>query len=195
MTIEHGGETLVLGIGNPLWADEGFGLRALEALHAGYRFPPQVQLMDGGTQGLFLLPFIQAARRLLILDAIDYGLAPGELRVVRDAAVPSYMGAKKVSMHQTGFQEVLASAALLGGGPERMTLIGVQPAELDDYGGSLRSVVRARIPEAAALAVAELEGWGIAVEPRQAPPVGAISPPPMSIAPYENGRAVDQTET
>jgi len=183
-------QTLILGIGNPLWADEGFGVRAVEALHAGYRFPPQVHLMDGGTQGLFLLPFVQAARHLLILDAVDYGLAPGELRVIRGDAVPSYMGAKKVSMHQTGFQEVLASAALLGGAPAQMTLIGVQPEELDDYGGSLRPVVRARIPEAVALAVAELRSWGVVVEERHTPPVEPISPPEMGIAPYEAGRPV-----
>lgn len=188
MGVDRTGDTLVLGIGNPLWADEGFGVRAVEALHAGYRFPQEVQLMDGGTQGLFLLPFVQAARRLLILDAVDYGLAPGELRVVRGDAVPSYMGAKKVSMHQTGFQEVLASAALLGGGPEEITLIGVQPVELDDYGGSLRPAVRARIPEAVALAVAELRGWGVVVAERHTPSSEPISPPAMAIAPYEAGR-------
>ena len=135
MTDRDCAETLVLGIGNPLWADEGFGVRAVEALHAEYCFPPQVRLMDGGTQGLFLLPFVRAARHLLILDAVDFGLGPGELQVIRGKQVPSYMGAKKVSMHQTGFQEVLASAALLGGGPSQLTLIGVQPVELDDYGG------------------------------------------------------------
>jgi len=187
--------TLVLGIGNPLWADEGFGVRAVEALHAGYDFPPDVQLMDGGTQGLFLLPFVQAARCLLIFDAVDYGLTPGELRVVRGDAVPSYMGAKKVSMHQTGFQEVLASAALLRGTPLEITLIGVQPAELDDYGGSLRPMVRARIPEAVALAVAELRRWGVVVEERHTPPADPISPLEMGIARYEAGRPVRRQAT
>ena len=41
-------DVLVLGIGNVLWADEGFGVRAVEALHAGWTFPPEVRLMDGG---------------------------------------------------------------------------------------------------------------------------------------------------
>jgi hydrogenase maturation protease len=52
---------LVLGIGNILWADEGFGVRCVEALNAGWQFPPQVTLMDGGTQGLYLLPYVQEA--------------------------------------------------------------------------------------------------------------------------------------
>ena len=75
--------------------------------------------MDGGTQGLYLLPYVQAARRLIVFDAIDYGLAPGTLKLVEDDEVPRFMGAKKMSLHQTGFQEVIAAAALTGQCPER----------------------------------------------------------------------------
>jgi hydrogenase maturation protease len=183
-------EILVLGIGNLLWADEGFGIRAVEALNDRYAFPPRVVLMDGGTQGLFLLPFVQRASRLLILDAIDFGLDPGALKVIRDDDVPQYMGAKKISMHQTGFQEVLESAAMLGCRPEHLTLIGVQPVELDDYGGSLRPAVKARIPEAIELAAGELRQWGVQPSLRtQAPDAhGRINPLAMDMDPYEAGR-------
>ena len=135
-------DTLILGIGNILWADEGFGVRCVEALNARYAFDDNVRLMDGGTQGLFLLPWVTDVSRLLIFDAIDFGLAPGALRVLRDDDVPQYMGVKKVSMHQTGFQEVLMSAKLLRDHPQQLALIGVQPELLDDYGGSLRDVTR-----------------------------------------------------
>ncbi len=161
MTGSPHSRTLVLGIGNLLWADEGFGIRAVEALNAGYAFPPEVRLMDGGTQGLFLLPHVQAADALLIFDAIDFGLTPGTLRVIRDQDVPRYMGAKKVSMHQTGFQEVLAAAVLTGRTPGRLALIGVQPEELDDYGGDLRPSIEARIPAAIEAALELLSDWGI----------------------------------
>src|SRR5690606_24970731 len=100
------------------------------------------------TQGLYLVHHVCAASRLLVFDAIDFGLAPGTLRVIRDAEVPRFMGAKKMSLHQTGFQEVLASAQLLGRLPRELVLIGVQPEELEDYGGSLRPSVKARLPEA-----------------------------------------------
>ena len=93
-------ETLVLGIGNVLWADEGFGIRAVEALHARYTFPDAVRLMDGGTQGIFLLPWVRSAKRLLIFDAVDFALEPATLKLVRGDDVPCYMGAKKVSMHR-----------------------------------------------------------------------------------------------
>jgi len=152
-------DTLVLGIGNLLWADEGFGIRALERLHAEWRFRPGVRLLDGGTQGLYLLPYVEGCRKLLILDAVDYGLAPGTLKVVKDDDVPAFMGAKKMSLHQTGFQEVLAVARLRGWAPKAITLIGCQPEVLEDYGGSLSESVRARIPEALGQALRFLHGW------------------------------------
>ena len=73
---------LVLGIGNLLWADEGFGVRCVEQLNAGYDFPESVRVMDGGTQGIFLLPWVRSASRLLIFDAIDFGLEPATLKLI-----------------------------------------------------------------------------------------------------------------
>ena len=100
---------VVLGIGNVgnLWADEGFGVRCIETLQQRYEFAPHVRLVDGGTQGLYLIQHVQAATHLLIFDAIDYGLEPGTLKTVENDEVPRFMGAKKMSLHQTGFQEVL----------------------------------------------------------------------------------------
>ena len=69
-------DTLILGIGNLLYADEGFGVRAIEALHERYAFGDDVCVMDGGTQGIFLLPWVRTARRMLLFDAIDFGLPP-----------------------------------------------------------------------------------------------------------------------
>lgn len=183
-------ETLVLGIGNILWADEGFGIRAAEAFNAAYRLPPDGRLMDGGTQGIFLLPWVCSARRLLIFDAIDFGLAPATLRLVEGADVPKFMGVKKMSMHQAGFQEVLSSADLAGGLPEQIALIGVQPELLDDYGGSLTDSVRAMVPPAIRLAVDVLSRWGVDVTERSTQPDAGelIGPGALDIADYEAGR-------
>jgi len=160
-------EVLVLGIGNMLWADEGFGVRAVEALHRGYRCPDGVVLMDGGTLGLSLLPHVEAARRVLVFDAVDYGLPPGALKVLRDGEVPAW-GARKLSPHQNGFNDVLALAQLHGRAPEHIVAIGVQPLTLDDFGGSLTEPVRAQLPDAVQLAVAQLADWGFALLPRAA---------------------------
>jgi hydrogenase maturation protease len=181
-------EALVLGIGNVLWADEGFGVRAVEALHAAYAFAPGVALLDGGTLGLNLYEPVATARRVLVFDAIDFGLPPGTLRVLRDTEVPAW-GGTRLSPHQNGFNDVLALAQLNGRAPERIVAIGVQPVVLSDFGGSLCDAVRARLPEAVALAERELAAWGFAGTPR--PPNVAVEPlnaASLALASYESGR-------
>ncbi len=72
----------ILGIGNLLWADEGFGVRALETLQRHYEFPSNVRLLDGGTQGIYLVQHIREAEILVVFDAVDYGLPGGTLKRV-----------------------------------------------------------------------------------------------------------------
>jgi hydrogenase maturation protease len=190
-------DTLVLGIGNLLWADEGFGVRAVELLNARYSFPDGTRLMDGGTQGIFLLPWVRSAARLLIFDAIDFGLQPASLKIIRGDDVPRYMGAKKVSMHQAGFQEVLSSAQLTGEFPAEIALIGVQPELLDDYGGSLTEGVRRQLEPAVELACDILREWGIEPEERPQPLSDdeLTSPGAMEISDYEKGRPFAEGQT
>lgn len=157
----------VLGLGNLLWADEGFGVRAAELLFNRYQLPDRLQVIDGGTQGLLLLPYVEQADCLLLFDAIDFGLEPASLRVYRDDAVPAYLTAKKMSLHQTGFSEVLALADLKGSLPASIVLIGVQPVQLEDFGGSLTDPVRAQLEPALALALEQLAAWGVQLSPRQ----------------------------
>jgi hydrogenase maturation protease len=168
-------QALVLGIGNLLWADEGFGVRAVEELHRAYEFPDTVKLLDGGTQGLYLLEHVANADILVIFDAVDFGLEPGAMVLREDGDVPSFLGAKKMSLHQTGFQEVLASAELLGKAPAHLFLIGVQPVELEDYGGSLRPAVKAQIPAAMDEAVNYLRRQGIEASRRAQPLPEAVT--------------------
>ena len=151
---------VVLGIGNLLWADEGFGVRCIEALQQRYEFAPHVSLIDGGTQGLYLIQHVQSASHLLIFDAIDYGLEPGTLKLIENDDVPRFMGAKKMSLHQTGFQEVLALALLTEQYPEKVLLIGCQPEYLEDYGGSLRPRIKLALEDALAHGLATLREWG-----------------------------------
>jgi hydrogenase maturation protease len=181
---------LILGIGNLLWADEGFGVRAVEALNRDFEFPQNVTLMDGGTQGLYLIEHVASAGILVVFDAVDYGLPPGSLKIAEDGEVPNFLGAKKMSLHQTGFQEVLATAELLGRLPQRLFLIGVQPAELEDYGGSLRPEVKDRIPAAIDAALAYLARFGITAVRRATPLAEAdtIACPRLVLSRYEGER-------
>ncbi|MBS4095512.1 MAG: HyaD/HybD family hydrogenase maturation endopeptidase [Sulfuricella sp.] len=178
---------VVLGIGNLLWADEGFGVRAVQELHRRWRFPKRVTLVDGGTQGYSLLHYVQAADKMIIFDAVDFDLPPGNLKVLRNEHVPRFMGAKKLSLHQTGFQEVLAIAELNGQLPNELVLIGVQPEDFEDYGGSLRPVVRKQIEPALELALANLLRWRCEPEPRGAETVEPLLPTGLDLAAFEMG--------
>lgn len=183
-----GSGTLVLGIGNVLWADEGFGVRTLEALNAGWSFSDDVTFMDGGTQGLYLLPYVQAAERMLVFDAIDYRLAPGTLQVVRDGDIPAYLGIGKMSLHQSSFQEVLSLARFSGRAPRAAALVGVQPDVLADFGGSLSPRVRSAVADAIAVGLGILASWGTPGTPREGGLAEALFDPSLALASYETGR-------
>ena len=183
-------KVLVLGIGNVLWADEGFGVRVVEAIASRYRLGPRVKLLDGGTQGIYLVDQVRWADVLVVFDAVDYGLAPGTLKLVEGDEVPKFMGAKKMSLHQTGFQEVLALADLMGDFPEHLLLIGVQPVELDDFGGSLRPEVRAQIAPAIHAARDYLAQFAVTWDPVDAAAAlyEDIPHQSLSMEAYESGR-------
>lgn len=180
----------VLGIGNLLWADEGFGVRCIETLQQRYEFADNVALIDGGTQGLYLIQHVQQADYLLIFDAVDYNLAPGELKFIADDEVPKFLGIKKLSLHQTGFQEVLMLAQLTGHYPQKVLLIGCQPEHMMDYGGSLRPVVKAAIEPALEEALRVLTTWGAEPRKRTTPLNGdeAVTLPHLQLQRYEDQR-------
>ncbi len=153
---------------------------------AAHALPPPVKLLDGGTQGLYLLPFLEEAEALIVFDAVDYGLPPGTMKIVEGDEVPAFLGAKKMSLHQTGFQEVIATAQLLDRCPRHLLLIGCQPVELEDYGGGLRPAVAARIPDAIAIALDRLAHWGFVAVQGQSP--AELADPSIRRDAYEQGR-------
>ena len=187
------GKALVLGVGNLLWADEGFGVRCVEAFAQAYAAHQGITVADGGTQGLYLVDLLREHDPVVIFDAVDFGDAPGTLRVVHDEAIPAFVGAHKMSLHQAGLQDVIACARLLGGCADNMLLIGVQPVELEDYGGSLRPAVRAVIPEALDIAAGYLSGHGLDLAPRSAgDPAPDVITSGLDLDSYESGRPDDR---
>jgi hydrogenase maturation protease len=147
-----------------------------------------VELLDGGTQGIYLVQYVERADILIVFDAVDYGLAPGTLKRVENDAVPQFMGAKKMSLHQTGFQEVLAMAALLGRYPQHLLLLGVQPVELEDFGGSLRPAVKAQIEPVIQITLDYLKSFGIEASPRATATIPPLAPDALNIQAYETQR-------
>lgn len=181
---------VLLGIGNVLWADEGFGIRVVEHLQKHYRFADNVQVIDGGTQGMLLIDYVLNADILVIFDAVDFGLPAATVHALQNEQVPNFLGAKKMSLHQTGFQEVLASAELLGHTPEHILLVGVQPAMLEDYGGSLSPAVKQQIEPAIKHALAFLQAFSVA--PEKISRQKTLTDPIMNIDRYEQDRPSEQ---
>jgi hydrogenase maturation protease len=121
---------VVLGLGNLLQRDEGFGIHALDALENSLNpLPEDIEFVDGGVLGLNLLPLVEDCSHLLVLDAVNSGRPPGTIIELRDHEIPLYNNVK-LSEHQVSFQEVLGLAMLRGGLPEHLHLLGIQPADL-----------------------------------------------------------------
>jgi len=180
---------VVLGVGNLLWADEGFGVRCIEALDRGWQFPADVEVLDGGTLGLALVPLLLDATHLLLFDAVAHRGEAGTLVVARDAEVPALIGTHAMSVHQVGMNDILASLDLLGHRPEHFTVVGVRPVELADYGGSLTERVRSQVPAALELGLEELRRWGVELRRRgDESPAGEAVIGAVAQEPYEAGR-------
>jgi hydrogenase maturation protease len=158
--------TVVLGLGNPLMADDGFGLAVLARLADDWELPPEVRLVDGGTWGLTLLPDIESAESVLLLDAIDMRAEPGTLaRVERDDLPTAY--AQRTSPHQIDLSDLLAVATLRGSLPPRIVAIGAQPERIALEAG-LSPLLAEAVDAAARLAAAQLRAWGHACTRREA---------------------------
>jgi len=141
---------LVLGVGNLLLCDDGVGLELVRLLEEEGVGGLETELLDGGTQGLALLPFLEGRSALLILDAVSRGSPPGTVHVLEDPPPPPPDG-PAVAPHGGNASDLLNAARLLGDLPERVAVVGVEPA-LVRTGTELSPEVRAALPEALAAA-------------------------------------------
>jgi len=150
--------TLVIGLGNPLMADDGAGVAVLERLRADWDIPPEVELIDGGTWGMNLLPMVESTHDLILVDAIRSGAVPGALTVLERSELPRYF-ALKLSPHQIDLREILALAELRGLLPENLVAIGIEPERVEMEMG-LSPRVSAGLTKLADLVVERLEWAG-----------------------------------
>lgn len=136
---------IILGIGNLLNRDEGVGIHAVRALQAQNPLGTDWEIIDGGTLGLNLLPLVEEASHLIVLDAIDARREPGTLIELLREQVPLF-SAVKMSQHQLSFQEVLGLAQVRGRLPQHLVLLGIQPADLS-IGVELSPIVARALPQ------------------------------------------------
>ena len=153
-------EVTVLGVGNTILSDEGFGVRVVEYLQKNFNFPDNVQLIDGGTLGVELLHFVTGTQKLLIVDSIDGGVATGTtFHLIGDEIRKHF--AQKISAHEVGIQDVLTMLELTGKLPH-VELIGAQPFSLE-AGTQLTPQMSKLVSLFADKAVEILRSWNLEV--------------------------------
>ena len=161
------GLVLVLGLGNVLCGDDGAGVAALHRLLRGWELPDEVLALDGGTLGLSLLPLVDSAAQVILVDAIAADGPPGTLvRLEGDEVGPAVY--ERLSPHQIGVADLMSGAALVGRYPDRVILVGVVPATTDLELGRTPAV-EARLDDLVAAVIAELAALGHRVRPRTRP--------------------------
>lgn len=150
---------LVLGIGNLLMTDDAAGVEVVNRLKERCSFPEEITLLDGGTLGLDLLPYLEGVDRLLVVDAVETDEAPGTVVRMSGDDIPLTL-ATKVSPHQMGLKDLLLVAELQGHAPEEMVLLGVQPVSTA-MGLERSPAITAAIEVLCARVLDELAAWGV----------------------------------
>lgn len=158
----------VLGLGNVLFGDDGFGPFVIQSLRAGWDFPQNVCLVDVGTPGLDLVTYFQGTDMVFLIDAVGGSGVPGELRLYRGRELKQMQPKPRVSPHDPAVLETLLIAELAGDGPHDILLVGVIPRSLD-LGVGLSAAVREAAAAASELVVRELANAGADPVPRHRP--------------------------
>jgi hydrogenase maturation protease len=160
--------TYVLSLGNVLMSDDGLGPAVLRAFQEQYVVGPDVSVMDLGTPGLDLSPWLADADRVVLIDTVKAALPPGSLRLYKKANLLGQAPGVRVSPHDPGVKESLLALEFAGRAPSEVDLIGIVPA-VTTMGLELSPAVAAAIPAAVQAVVASLERFGIAVCQRSEP--------------------------
>ena len=150
--------TLILGIGNTLLADEGLGIHLLEYLRRHHPDLPGVRFLDGGTLSFTLAPDIEECDNLLVLDAAQFNAEPGTIKLLEGADMDHFIGHGKRSVHEVGLVDLMTIARLQQRLPQNRALLGIQPAELG-WGEFPSETVARVIPDAAEQATRLLYKW------------------------------------
>jgi len=120
-------DTVVIGLGNVVMSDDGLGVHAVARLRESGRLADAVELIEGGTAGLLLLPHLADAPRAIIIDAVRAGARAGTL-VRLDADGLARVFERHISPHDVGLRDLLGAARLSGDWPSALVLHGIEPA-------------------------------------------------------------------
>ncbi|WP_164926926.1 HyaD/HybD family hydrogenase maturation endopeptidase [Chlorobaculum tepidum] len=152
----------VVGLGNILFGDEGFGVEVVRALEASGDWPETVQFVDGGTQGLYLLDYFESCDALMVFDSIIPVEFEPKVYCYRKEELPAFIH-RKMSAHQMGLSELLAVARLHGREPSEIVLIGAPPHDLG-LGNPLSEPMLRHLARAVETGRELLEEWLVKVK-------------------------------
>jgi hydrogenase maturation protease len=158
----------VIGLGNVLMGDDGFGPYVIHELTCGYEFPEGVTLIDVGTPGLDLTPYLMHAAKLIVVDTVRSDGPAGSIRLYRRDDILRHAPQPRLGPHDPGLKETLLALDFAGRGPDEVLLVGVIPERPVPWPGlSLR--VREAVGQAALEVLLELSRLGVAVRSRPNP--------------------------
>lgn len=155
---------VVLGVGNILLTDEGLGVHVVEDLKANYTFTPKISLIDGGTMGMELLTYMRGMKKILLIDAVNGGEAPGTIYEFPHRELEQYF-TDHISVHEVGMQDILRIRAIQENPLEDAIVIGVEPESLD-VGFEPSAPVQKALPEVRDRVLRVLREWGVQIEPK-----------------------------
>lgn len=159
----------VLGLGNVLMGDDALGPWVIEELLAQWEFPEGVSVVDVGTPGLDLTPYLADADTVLLVDSVKSDGPPGTLRVYTRDQLLRHPPPARLSPHDPGLTEALLSLDFAGAGPKDVVLIGVVPGRVEK-GVGLTPAVRESVAAAAGEVVAALQALGLPPRARNGAP-------------------------
>ena len=152
-------QIMILGVGNLLFSDEGFGVRVVEELERRYAFPDNVTVIDGGVLGVSLMGVMSEADRLIVVDVIRNQGVPGDLYRLAGEAIPERIRAKN-SLHQIDFLEALTLCQALDKVPEAV-ILGVEPEDIFTLSTKLTATTQNRMNDVIRMVLDELDQLGI----------------------------------
>lgn len=155
----------ILGVGNLIVGDEGFGVHAINYLQENYIFPDNVLLRDGGTAGIYLSPFLEECDPVFVIDVVDIDAEPGSMHYYSNEDVKAGKISTRMSPHQLGLLEVLEICKLRDAAPEKVEFYCVVPKVLETT-TELSNVVAPRVKEIAEILIKRLQDAGVTVKKR-----------------------------
>jgi hydrogenase maturation protease len=150
----------VLGLGNVLMSDDGFGPFVVRVLDATYDAPPNVEFVDVGTPGLDLTPYLLDAEAVIFVDTVTSKGRPGQIRTYDRAEILRHPPQTRTGGHDPALKEALLTVDAAGKGPRTVKLIGVIPGWIAT-GVVLSPEVEASVGYAVMAVAEELEHLGV----------------------------------